>query len=94
MSFRFYSNLVSQASRRAAGAIFIVGLLLVGFGLLIIALPKLFATLAAMVFFVAGISCAATAIRIFLAINRAEKLDGEFGDDEGRRNVRIRIEQH
>ncbi len=37
-----------------ASGILVVGLLLIGFGMLILALPELFAFLAAAVFFVAG----------------------------------------
>jgi len=54
MSFRFYTNAISQASRTIAAGIFFVGLVLVGFGFMIYLLPRFFATLAAIVFFVTG----------------------------------------
>ena len=54
MSFRFYTNLISQASRTVAAGVFITGTLLIGFGFMIYLLPRFFATLAAIVFFVAG----------------------------------------
>jgi membrane protein implicated in regulation of membrane protease activity len=89
MPFRLYTNWLSQASRNAAAAIFVTGLLLIGFGVIIVALPELFAMLAALVFFIVGIGCAATAVRIFIAHRRLEKLNRE-DRDTGRVNVRIR----
>ena len=93
MSFRFYTNAISQVSRAVAAGIFILGLLLVGFGLLIYALPKFFATLAAIVFFVAGIGCAITAVKIFLVQRRLDKFSSS-DPDAYRENVHIRIEEH
>lgn len=88
MVFRYYTNAISQASRSIATAIFIVGLLLVGFGVVILALPEIFAFLAAAVFFIAGIGCAVTAIKIFLAQRQLDKLSQD--DSQGhRRNVRV-----
>jgi hypothetical protein len=91
--FRFYTNAVSQASKSIAKGIFIVGLLLVGFGILILALPELFAMLAAAVFFIVGAGCVGTAVKIFLAQRRLSKISS--GDSEDyRENVRIHIEDH
>jgi hypothetical protein len=93
MSFRFYTNAISQATRKAATGIFVVGLLLIGFGILILALPELFAMLAALVFFIVGIGCGVTAIKIFLAQRQLNKTDSD--DSQGyRENVRIHIEEH
>jgi len=92
MSFRFYTNAISQASRGIAAGIFIVGLLLIGFGLLIYLLPKFFATLAAIVFFVAGISCGITGIKIFLAQRKIDKLSSD-DSNAYRKNVQIHIEE-
>jgi hypothetical protein len=89
--FRFYTNAISQASRGIAKGIFIVGLLLVGFGILILALPALFAMLAAAVFFIVGAGCVGTAIKIFLTQRQINKINSD--DSVGyRENVRIRIE--
>jgi len=93
MSFRFYTNGISQVSRAAAAGIFILGLLLVGFALLIYALPKFFATLAAIVFFVTGLGCGITAVKIFLAQRKLDKL-GSDDSDAYRKNVQIHIEEH
>jgi len=88
MSFRFYSNMFSQASRTLAASILVVGLLLIGFGMLIMAMPELFAFLAAAVFFLAGAACAVAALKMFWAQRRFEK---HMSDDEGayRENVVI-----
>lgn len=93
MSFRFYTNAISQVSRTVAAGIFIMGLLLVGFGFMVYLLPRFFATLAAMVFFVAGAGCEITAVKIFLAQRRLNKLDSDDSDDY-RKNVQIHIEEH
>ena len=93
MSFRFYTDAVSRASRSIATGIFIVGLLLIGFGVIIIALPEIFALLAAAVFFIAGLGCAITALKIFFAIG---KLNRNSSDDSAayRKNVQIHTEEH
>ena len=93
MSFRFYTNVISQASRTVAASLSVVGLMLVGFGVVIAAFPEIFAYLAAAVFFVAGVVCAVTAFKIFWA---QRKLDKTTSDDlhPYRENVRIHIENH
>lgn len=91
--FRFYTNAISQATRKMATGIFIVGLLLIGFGVLILALPELFAMLAALIFFIAGAGFAGTAIKIYLAQRKADKLTSD-GSNDYRENVRIHIEDH
>lgn len=91
MPFRFYSNMLSQASRGLASGIFIVGLLLIGFGMIIFALPELFAFLAAAIFFIAGLGCGITAVRIFLAARRMDNYDSDYPQGY-RKNVHIRSE--
>lgn len=93
MSFRLYTNAISQASRTVAAGIFIVGLVLIGFGLMIYLLPRFFATLAAIVFFVMGLGCGITAIKIFLAQRQLDKINSN-GSEEYRKNVRVHIEEH
>lgn len=89
MSFQFYSNVISQASRKIAGGIFATGLMLIGFGLLIYIYPKFFATLAAIVFFVTGLGTCLTALKIFAAQHQMNKnINNE--SNEYRENVRIR----
>ncbi len=89
--FRFYTNAISQASKGIARGILTTGLVLVGFGILILVLPALFAMLAAAVFFIVGAGCVGTAVKIFLAQRRIDKINS--GDSQGyRENVRIHIE--
>ena len=90
--FRYYSNMVSQASRTVATGTFMFGLVLIGFGVLILALPEVFAMLAAIIFFLAGAGCATTALKIYLAQRHIDKMSNKQGQDVYRENVRVRIE--
>jgi hypothetical protein len=93
MSFRFYSNAISQASRNFAAGLFITGLLLIGFGFLVYILRDLFAIFASIVFFVAGIGCGITAVKIFWVQRKLDKINSGNSSDY-RENVQIHIEQH
>jgi hypothetical protein len=93
MSFHYYRNVVSQASRTIAAGIFIVGMVLIGFGFMIYLLPKFFATLAAVVFFIAGLGCGITAVKIFLAQRKIDKMSSDDGITGYRKNVRIHTEE-
>jgi hypothetical protein len=92
MRFRLYNNVISQASRNFAAGLFITGLLLIGFGFLVFILRDLFAILAFIVFFVVGVGCGTTAIKIFLVQRKLDKMDSDDGTMDYRRNVRIHIE--
>ena len=70
-----------------------MGLLLIGFGVIIIALPEIFALLAAGVFFIVGIGCGVTAIKIFLAQRQLNKINSDDSQSY-RENVQIHIEEH
>ncbi|MGE5294352.1 MAG: hypothetical protein ACM3VT_05950 [Solirubrobacterales bacterium] len=93
MPFQFYSNMLSRASRSLASGILIVGLLLIGFGTLILALPELFAFLAAAVFFIAGTGCAIVAIKIFWMQRRLDQF-GSSDDDADSHRINVRIHTH
>jgi hypothetical protein len=93
MPFQFYSTILSQASRRLAGGILATGLTLISFGLLIYLLPRLFATLAAIIFFAAGVGTCITAIKIFAAQRQMDK-NIDNGSTEYRKNVQIHLEEH
>jgi hypothetical protein len=71
----------------------VVGLLLIGFGVLIIALPELFAFLAAAVFFMAGAGCGLTALKIYWAQRQIDRMDSNQ-PQVYRRNVRIHTHNH
>ncbi|MHC4394023.1 MAG: hypothetical protein ACYS1A_00055 [Planctomycetota bacterium] len=93
MSFRFYSKAISRASRGFAAGIFVTGLILIGFGFLIYVLRELFAILFAIIFCVAGIGCAITAIKILWVLRKFNKINS--GDSHTHReDVRIHIEEH
>ena len=93
MSFRFYTNAISQASKSVAAGIFITGLLLIGFGFLIYVLKEIFAILAAIVFCFAGAGCLITAVKIFVAQRKLDKMSSENTEDY-RENVHIHTEEH
>jgi glucan phosphoethanolaminetransferase (alkaline phosphatase superfamily) len=94
MAFQFYSNVISQASKRIAGGIFATGLALITFGVLIFLLPVLFAAIAAIIFCVIGIGACITAVKIYIAQHAIDKEMHREQDesDDHRRNVRIKIE--
>jgi hypothetical protein len=76
-----------------AAGIFILGMLLTGFGFLIYLLPKLFATLAALFFFFLGAGCVVMGIKLLWAQHKFNKLSRGDGN-EYRQNVRIRVEDY
>jgi len=86
--FRSYSNHFSQATKGIAGWILTVGIALICFGALIIALPALFAFIAAGFFFLAGLSVISYAIRLILMARRMEK-SVDNPDEARRENVKI-----
>ena len=93
MNFRFYSNMMSQASRNFAYGSFITGLMLIGIGFLIWVLRELFAILFAVLFCIGGLGCIGFAIKVFLASVRLGKFKNQDPHDQ-RVNVRIRTEEH
>ena len=84
--FRFYThgNPVSDAAKGLAKGAFVVGLLLIGFGLLVFILRDLFAFIAAAVFFIAGFSAIGYSVRLFILRHKIKK-----SDDLYRENVDI-----
>ncbi len=93
MVFRGYTNVISQATKSFARGTLLLGLFLIGFGVLILALPAVFAFLAAMVFFIGGFGAVITAIKMYLANRKMEKLNSD-GSEGYRENVQVRIEEH
>jgi hypothetical protein len=88
MIFNYYTNTISRASRGFAKWLFALALLLIGFGTVILAFPEVFAFLAALVFFITGLSCAVAALKIFLAQRKLDKLSSPDSQDY-RENVKI-----
>ncbi len=92
MSFRFYTNTISQASRNFAAGLFVVGMLLIGFAFLVYVLRELFAILFATAFVIAGVGCGITAVKIFLMQRHLDrKIDSK---EPYRDNVHIHIEEN
>ena len=89
--FKMYSNMLGLASTKMAKGAFVTGLLLIGFGVLIYALPDLFALLAAIVFWVAGLSSISVAIKILLAKKKMNRF-AENVNNAYRENVNIHID--
>lgn len=88
MVFQYYANTISQASKAMAKGVFIVGLFLIGFGVLIITMPELFAFLAAAVFFFIGVGCIGTAFKIYWA-QRTFNQQNPMPPEPFRKNVRV-----
>ena len=81
MSFRFYSNSFNQISKGFAKGLFVVGLLLIGFGMLVWILKEVFAVIAAAIFIIAGIGCCMNAARFYFASRKMKPFndDSEIG---------------
>lgn len=88
MVFHYYTNAISSASRGFARWLFVLALLLIGFGAVILAFPEIFAFLAALIFFIAGLGCAGAAIKIYLAQRKFDKMNSPDSQPY-RENVRI-----
>lgn len=91
MLFNFYSNSFNQISKGFAKGLFVTGLLLIGFGILVWIFKEVLALIAAAIFVVVGFLCCFNAVRIFISTMKA----GQSGQDKNGRsdNVKIRIEQ-
>jgi hypothetical protein len=88
MFFNFYPNSFNQISKGYAKGLFVIGLLLIGFGTLVWILKEVLAVIAAAIFIIVGCICCFSAVRIFISTLKTNK------DSDGRsNNVKIRIEQ-
>ena len=92
MVFRFYSDQLSQATKGVAAWIFMAGLFLVGFGLLVILLQDVFVFIAAGMFFLFGFWVMFYAARLYLAARRMGKSVPDEQSQAYRENVKVRIE--
>jgi sugar phosphate permease len=91
MLFNFYSNSFSSVSKGFAKGLFVTGLLVFGFGLLVWIFRQVLAVIAAAIFMAVGVGCCLKAIRIYYI---AWKSGRHHDDDNSGRspNVRIHIE--
>ncbi len=92
MVFRFYSDQLSQATKGVAAWIFMAGLFLVGFGLLVILLQDVFVFIAAGIFFLFGFWVMYYAARLYLAARRMGRGVPDEQPEAYRENVKVRIE--
>ncbi|HBG26159.1 MAG: hypothetical protein A2Y10_13435 [Planctomycetes bacterium GWF2_41_51] len=88
MVFNFYSNSFSQLSKGFAKGLFIIGLLLIGFGILVWVFKEVLAIIAAAIFMAIGAVCCLNAIKIFFLSWKS----GRKPDDGRSDNVKIHIE--
>ncbi|ARN57864.1 hypothetical protein [Sedimentisphaera salicampi] len=85
--FKFYSDMIGNATKKVAGIFLAVGLALLGFSILLFVFKMVFIFIAAAVFIAAGIWCVGTAIKIFMSVGGSKYRDSE--QTEYRENVRI-----
>ena len=91
MTFKFYSNPFSQITKGFSKGLFVVGLLLIGFGTLVWILKEVFALIAAAIFMLAGLACCTNAVRLYFASRNSYKNNDD--NSAGRSdNVRIHSE--
>jgi len=74
----FQGNPFQQATRGMAKGSLVLGLMLIGFGMLVFILRDLFAFLAAGLFFLAGFSAISYAIRLFIVQYKMKKSNGIY----------------
>ena len=83
---------MAQMSRGFAKGLFVTGLLLIGFGILVYVLKEVFAAIAAAIFVVAGGACCYNAIKLFFSSRKMRNIDMDFDQPDGyRKNVQAHI---
>jgi hypothetical protein len=90
MFFKFNANTFSQATKGIAKGSLVMGLLLIGFGMLVFILRDLFAFLAAAIFFLAGFSAIGYSIKVFWAGYKMKRGMGN-SPEAYRENVNVHI---
>ncbi|MCD4830452.1 MAG: hypothetical protein K8R02_01435 [Anaerohalosphaeraceae bacterium] len=90
MFFKYYNNSLNQMSRGFAKGLFVIGLLLAGFGVLVYILKEVLAVIAAAIFMVVGFFCCVNAIRIYILSRKLNNASDP--NDDHRENVRVRID--
>jgi hypothetical protein len=90
MFFKLYSDSFNQISKGYAKGLFVVGLLLIGFGTLVWLFKEVLALIAAAIFVIVGAGCCFNAVRIFFGTWKSGKSENDDRSD----NVRIHIEHN
>ena len=86
-NFKYSSNLLTQATDGAAAAVFIVGMMLLGFASFIYLIRELVGYIVAGLFVLAGISTIGFSIKLLIASKRID--DMTKPRDDYRENVQI-----
>ncbi|MGD0785352.1 MAG: hypothetical protein ABR969_06025 [Sedimentisphaerales bacterium] len=89
MFFKLYSDSFNQISKGYAKGLFVVGLLLIGFGTLVWLFKEVLALIAAAIFVFIGAVCCFNAVRIFFGTWKS----GKSPDDGRSDNIKIHIER-
>ncbi|PKL47145.1 MAG: hypothetical protein CVV39_06240 [Planctomycetes bacterium HGW-Planctomycetes-1] len=89
MLFNFYSSSLNQVTKGFAKGLFVIGLLLIGFGILVWIFKEILAIIAAAIFMAVGVICCFNAVRVFIGTMKSGRHSGDERD-----NVRIRIEDN
>ena len=89
MFFRYNNNSLNQISRGFAKGLFVIGLLLIGFGTLVWILKEFLAIVAAAIFIIVGVGCCFKAVRLFFITSGSNSAKTS---DDGRENVSVRID--
>ena len=92
MFFRQYNSMLNEANKGFAKGMFILGLFLIGFAMLVWVLKEVFAFIAAGIFIIAGVGCLSAAVKAWL-YNRRFKSSISQNEDGLRKNVRIRYDE-
>ncbi|MDD5011190.1 MAG: hypothetical protein PHQ00_03600 [Phycisphaerae bacterium] len=88
MLFNFYSNSLNQVTKGFAKGLFVIGLLLIGFGILVWIFKEILAIIAAAIFMAVGFVCCFNAVKIFFISWKSR----DNGNDGRSDNVKIHIE--
>ncbi|HBG78275.1 MAG TPA: hypothetical protein DDW84_05430 [Phycisphaerales bacterium] len=91
MVFKFYSNPFSQITKGFSKGLFVVGLLLIGFGTLVWVLKEVFAFVAAAIFMLAGAACCINAGRLYFSSRKSYQNNDDISAGRSD-NVRIHSE--
>ncbi|MCE5340319.1 MAG: hypothetical protein LLF92_04230 [Planctomycetaceae bacterium] len=92
MLFNFYSNSFSGISKSFAKGLFVTGLLIFGFGILVWVFKEVLAIIAAAIFMVVGVSCCLKAIRMYYLAWKFGKNNNADNNAGRSDNVKIHIE--
>lgn len=92
MNFFYSSPFGNNAGKSLPKGLLLIGLLLIGFAMMVWVLREVFAFIAAGIFMIAGIGCISASIKAWL-YNRGFKTTASQNENGFRKNVKIRSEE-